>query len=104
MNLLHLDQALDAIEMLEALLTTQIHIVLRFVRYLGFPTQLWKLTRAFNRDGLEVECMKFLYVPGKDLDADYSLLLQQSAWAAGDGDSSESAALDYLTSDEQQED
>ena len=48
--LLHNDPDLDVVDTLDGLLTTLVHILIRFRLFESFPTKLWTVCKAFNKD------------------------------------------------------
>ena len=48
---LHLDSNLDISDAFEGLLLTQSHILIRYQKYLEYPTKLWSLAACFNPTG-----------------------------------------------------
>ena len=91
---LHLDPLVDVTQAFESLLLTESHILIRYNKYLEFPTRLWTLVAEYNPTGYIAAAEEFLYVGREDLDLGYSLPLQQAAW---DGRTF-AEALNYLIS------
>ena len=86
-------------EVIVALLTTLVHIIMRFQRYRQYPSAIQALCKTLNRDAYRDACHSFLLCDTRDLDTGYALPLFREAW---DG-RAEAGALDYLLSDAVQE-
>ncbi len=89
------DPRLDIPEVVAALFATECHILHRFEMYNQFPTKLWTLCRAFNRDGFVSAIEAFLETPAGELDCGYSVFLQREATRKASG----GGALEYMVSD-----
>ena len=76
---LYLDSSLDLTPALESLLLTQSHVVLRFEKYLHYPTKLWMLCERYNSTGYIAQCETFLEEEEALLDVGYSLKLRNEA-------------------------
>lgn len=88
------DPLLDFSGTLSALLTTELHVHIRFSEYSRWPHCLWKLTQQYNATGYVVACEAFLTLDSSVLDTGYSQPLQVDAWRCG----SFAAALSFLLS------
>jgi hypothetical protein len=86
-------------EVIVALLTTLVHIIMRFQRYRQYPSAIQALCKTFNPDTYQDGCHAFLLCDHRDLDEGYALPLFRDAWRGR----SEVEALEYLLSDPIQE-
>ena len=82
------------------LLLTEVHLIIRFDKFLGFSGELSEMVRRFNPDTSAYKCLMFLHHPRQALD-DYAADLQDSAWREGQG--VEADAVSYLLKDEIQD-
>lgn len=94
--MLTIDPSIHVADTVAGLLTTQGHIVMRFETFAEYPFKLWELSQGFNAAGWKLGIDAFLSTPQDELDAGYSLPLQERAWGSG----SEAQAANYLMSSE----
>ena len=94
--LLDKDPELDITKAIEALLLTESHIILRFEKYLHYPTKLWMLCERYCPVGYVANCQAFLEEDEARLAVGYSLKLRQEALETGD---SLAAQLHFMVSD-----
>ena len=87
-------------EVVLALLSTLLHIVICFRRFLRYQSKVQALCRAFNPTTYQEACEEFLSARPEDLDAGYTLPLFQDAWRNGP---SEADMMRFLTSDDVQQ-
>ena len=78
-------------EVILALPTTLVHVIMRFQRYRQYPSAIQALCKTFNPDTYQDGCHSFLLCDSRCLDAGYALPLFREAW---DG-RSEAKALDF---------
>ena len=93
-RLLHVDPKLDVVDTMQGLLTTEIHIIIRFEVYSRYPGKLWEMCRKYNPLGHLLAIQAFLEEPEEELDYGYAHQLQVRALAEG----SISDAATYLMS------
>jgi hypothetical protein len=95
---LHHDTQLQIDRAIIRLLITEAHLVMRFAQYLAYPTRLWELTKEWNPQRFASCVEDFLLAPQTDLDAGYSMQLQQDAFSRGGAAGITPGGISYLMS------
>ncbi|CAE7261612.1 unnamed protein product [Symbiodinium microadriaticum] len=75
-RLLPTDPVLDIVDVLQSLLLTECHLIIRFGRYCQYPTRHWEMCKYFNEDGWVRAAESFLQTPDAHLDFGYGVLLK----------------------------
>lgn len=77
--LLHCDPDIHLTQTFLALMTTAGHLIMRFSIYLQYPAKIWTLLKKYNPHSFRSAALDFLQELANQLDAGYSLPLQQEA-------------------------